>query len=75
MRSSLTNCEECEQMNKVFLGQTAIFQKYEVARSPALWERCFFNLRYIWNRQEFSSYPLKTVIFTVGKLNTQDREK
>lgn len=37
--------------------------------------KVFLNLRYIWKREFFSLYPLKTVIFTVNRLNIQDRGK
>lgn len=72
MRASLPSCEECEQMNKVFFGQRAIFKIWNGQITCILGK--VFNLRYIWNREEFASYPLKTVIFTVSKSNTQDRE-
>lgn len=75
MWSSLPIFEECEQMNKVFFGQTAIFQNRKRTDYLHFGKCGGFNLRYIWNREEFSSYPLKTVIFTVSKLSAQEREK
>lgn len=71
---SLPNCEECEQMNTVFFEQTAIFQNMKWT-DYLHFGKVGFLIRYIWNREEFFSYPLKTVIFTVSKLNTQDRER